>query len=123
MKRSFNVVLKELRKSNNMSQQELAEALNLTRQSISNYETGKRIPSKNKLEIIAEYFNVDMNFLYGKTLQNNKYFYLKDTHQKVLTSNKIEDLLKDAESLSDSQINLLISIIREFKDGKKINKK
>lgn len=71
--RQFKDVLKQLREEKNMSQKDLADALNVGYSTIGMYESGSRIPKKEILEAIADYFNVDMNFLYGKTLIRNSY--------------------------------------------------
>lgn len=73
MEKDFGEILKDLRESRGYSQQELGEALNMTRQTISNYEKGRRTPHKEILEEIADFFNVDMDFLYGKTKIENRY--------------------------------------------------
>lgn len=54
-----------LRKREGLSQQELADKLNMTRSAIGMYETGKREPDLETLEIFADYYNVDMNTLTG----------------------------------------------------------
>ena len=56
-----------LRKRAGLSQQELADALGISRSTIGMYETGKREPDFETLEAIADFFNVDMNFLRGQT--------------------------------------------------------
>ena len=73
MSKKFSEILKELREEKGMNQQELAIALDVTRQTISNYENNKRIPNKEMLEVIADFFNVDMNYLYGQSNVKNKY--------------------------------------------------
>lgn len=73
MSKSFSEILKELREEKGMNQQQLANALDVTRQTISNYENNKRVPNKEMLEIIADFFNVDMNYLYGQSDIKNKY--------------------------------------------------
>lgn len=55
----------ELRTNKNMTQDELSSSLNISRSAIGMYETGRRMPSPEQLEIIADYFNVDMNYLLG----------------------------------------------------------
>lgn len=73
MKRLFKDVFTELREESGLNQSDLANELGLTRQSISNYETGKRVPGDDVRELIADYFNVDMDFLMGRTSRKNKY--------------------------------------------------
>lgn len=57
--------LKELRVSRGLTQDDLARELNLVKSSISMYENGKRKPSFEVLEAIADYFNVNMATLYS----------------------------------------------------------
>lgn len=59
-----------LRKRNGLSQQELADKLEMTRSAISMYETGKREPDLETLEIFADFYNVDMNTLTGRKPTN-----------------------------------------------------
>lgn len=73
MDKKFGTILKNLREEINLSQQELADRLNVTRQTVSNYETNKRLPNKEMFEIIADFFNVDMDYLYGMSDVKNKY--------------------------------------------------
>lgn len=67
MKIRFSDRLKQLRENSEMTQEDLAKILNTTKQSISNYEIGKREPDYVKLESIADTFNVDIDYLLGKT--------------------------------------------------------
>ena len=62
----FCDVLTYLRKRSNMSQQQLADATRLTRSAVSMYETGKREPDFETLEIFADFFNVSMDVLTGR---------------------------------------------------------
>ncbi len=59
--------LKELRKKKGISQLRLATELNTTQNTISRYETGEREPGIDELIKIAEYFNVSVDYLIGRT--------------------------------------------------------
>lgn len=61
------VRLKELRKKKNISQLRLATDLNTTQNTISRYETGEREPGIDELIKIADYFNVSVDYLIGRT--------------------------------------------------------
>jgi transcriptional regulator with XRE-family HTH domain len=61
------VRLKELRKKKNISQLRLATDLNTTQNTISRYETGEREPGINELIKIADYFNISVDYLIGRT--------------------------------------------------------
>lgn len=59
--------IRDLRLIHNMSQEQLAEKVGTTKQAISQYERGIRKPKYEILEAIADYFNVDFDYLIGKT--------------------------------------------------------
>lgn len=62
MLNDFKDVLKYLRERSELSQAELANKLGLAKSTVSMYEVGKRQPDFETLELIADFFNVDMNF-------------------------------------------------------------
>ena len=64
---SFNTVLKSLRTAKGMTQNELAKSLKISRSTVGMYENGSREPDYEMLELIADYFNVDINYLLGRT--------------------------------------------------------
>lgn len=66
----LNDMLVFLRKRKGLSQQELANTLKISRSAIGMYETGKREPDLETLEIFADFYNVDMNTLTGKSSIN-----------------------------------------------------
>ena len=68
----FDKILKLLRSEKNMSQQELADALGISKSAINMYERGERQPKFEILEQIADYFNVDMDYLLGRTSKTTK---------------------------------------------------
>jgi len=66
----MNVVkdsIKKLRKEKGMTQDELAEKLNVTRQAVSNWEMGKTQPDIDTLTKLAEVFDVSAELIiYGE---------------------------------------------------------
>ena len=59
----FNEKLQELRKSRSMTQEELAEALFVSRTAISKWESGRGYPSIDSLKEISRYFSVTIDDL------------------------------------------------------------
>ena len=59
--------LKEIRRNKGISQLKLAMDLNTSQNTISRYETGEREPGINELIKIADYFNVSIDYLVGRT--------------------------------------------------------
>lgn len=60
---NLNEKISELRKNNNMSQEELANKLNVTRQSISLWETNQTIPTLDNLIEMSNIFNISLDEL------------------------------------------------------------
>lgn len=63
----FKDVLKSLRKAAHLSQSQLAEKLGLAPSTVGNYEQGTRIPDYETLELIADFFNVNMDLLFDRS--------------------------------------------------------
>lgn len=55
--------LYKLRKKSGLSQEQIAEQLNVSRQAISKWESGAAVPESEKLIIISEYFKVSVDYL------------------------------------------------------------
>lgn len=55
-----------LRIASKLTQNKLADALNISRSCLANYETGKRTPDDEILGIISEYFNVSKEYFFQK---------------------------------------------------------
>lgn len=55
--------LKEVRKAKNLNQLKVAMDLNISREALSHYETGKREPSLDMLNKLSRYFNVSIDYL------------------------------------------------------------
>ena len=63
----FKNIILTLRNEKGFSQEQLAKVLHVSKSTVAMWETGQRLPSVEKYEEIADYFNVDMDFLYGRT--------------------------------------------------------
>lgn len=55
--------LQEIRNKNNMTQDDMAKLCHVTRQTISNWENGKRYPDLGTLVLISEHFGISLDFL------------------------------------------------------------
>lgn len=63
----FQNVFKQLRLASSFTQAEMAEKLGISKSTISMYENGNREPDFETLEKIADFFNVDIDYLLGRT--------------------------------------------------------
>ncbi len=94
----------ELRKQKNLSQEEVAEKLNVTRQTVSKWETNQSTPDFDKIIPLCELFGIGAEELLNakkpeekpKEEQNNK----QEESQKTLTKEEVK--MKSAEVVSTS---------------------
>ena len=110
---NFGNNLKTLRKEKNITQLELANILGVTTRTIQNYESCKREPNIETLEKLSNYFEVQIDYLIGKS--NFKRFnseIIKDDLLKVLES--IEKLDKDKSKLIVNTIDSLYLLINSY---------
>jgi len=105
----FADVFKKLREEQGMSQQELANALKISKSTVNMYERGERRPKFEVLEAIADYFNVDTDFLLGRTNKTTKlitprsHSYISSADDK---SKEIQAIADQLESLNFRQEQL-----------------
>ena len=62
-------VLKNLREKNNLTQEQMAQRVNITRQAISRWETGETQPDTQMLKVLSKEFDVSINTLLGSPRQ------------------------------------------------------
>lgn len=62
----MGIILKELRKQRNLTQQDIAKELGLTQKAYCNYELGKREPDIKTLIKLANIYNVSLDYLTGR---------------------------------------------------------
>lgn len=71
-------IIKDIRKKNNLTQNEFASILGVTFQAVSKWENDKSIPDITILKDISNKFNVDLNYLIsGKKANINKKSFFK----------------------------------------------
>lgn len=80
----FSEKLLEQRKQHNMSQEKLAEALNLSRQAISKWESGQNYPDIENLILLSELFGVTIDEL----VKDNVEIQGKDVKKEIVDSSK-----------------------------------
>lgn len=90
--------LKYLREEKNMLQEDLAKVLDVSQKTISNYETGERDMSTEALTKLAEYFNVSIDYLLGKSDIRNPENIEIDTDKLYIGLSA-----KDYENITDKQ--------------------
>ena len=64
---TFKDIIFLLRNEKGFSQEKLSKELNISKSTIAMWETGSRMPSPEKLEEIADYFHVSIDYLLGRS--------------------------------------------------------
>ena len=62
-------ILKKLREKNSLTQEQLAERIQVTRQAVSRWETGETQPKTDTLKLLSQVFDVSINTLLGSPRQ------------------------------------------------------
>ena len=64
---NFGMHLKKMRLSKGLTQKQLAEGTGLSIRGIQNYELGLRLPTYEILIALADYFDVSLDYLVGRS--------------------------------------------------------
>ncbi len=75
------------RRRNGYSRKQLADALGVTVSTISNYENGVTLPSKNKLSLLSDLLNVKIDMLLFDPKTEHGYI-----HRPKLTQSQLENM-------------------------------
>ena len=91
--------IRNLRKENKMSQEQLAEKLDVSRQSISLWENGQTTPSMDNIIAIADIFGVSTDVL------------LKDSFEEISDNENVKEFKQRKKELFVALISIVVVII------------
>lgn len=100
-----------LREQHNLSQTDLAKILNISRQSYNFYENEKRDPDTTMLIRIADFYNVSLDYLLGRTNDPSPV-------TKEKTPSYQEEVLRDIEDITPEMAGELRQFIGYLKHRK-----
>ena len=101
-------ILAELRKDKNLKQKDLAELLNLSIGTISNYETGSHEPDFATLNILADFFQVSTDYMLGRT---NLPYDISRLNEPLFDNITISDLVNTLLNMSPEDLASTIEYI------------
>ena len=110
---SFSGILKHLRNREHLTQLELADKLGIAKSTVSMYENGNREPDFDTLVCIADFFNVDMNYLLGKTTEHS-YYLNQETQQiaqEIFENEDLKILFDTTRDCTPEDMKKVISMI------------
>lgn len=90
----FGDVILALRKSKNLSQVQVSKDLNVSKQTISNWENNNILPSIDMLLKISEYWNVSTDYL----LELDSRMYLEITGLTLEQLSHVQQIINDIKS-------------------------
>lgn len=99
-----------------MTQEQAADLLGVGKSTISMWETGKRTPTRAKYEAIADVFNVDLDYLYGKTSEK-RHVYYDEEGNRWSRENLTPEQYSLIASLSEDELKTLVDFIKFKKSG------
>ena len=91
LKKTISKNLIRYRKMNNLTQMELAVALNYSDKAISKWERGESLPDIYVLSLIADFYNITVNDLISDQLGENKKIYQAENHLPAFDGGDLHD--------------------------------
>lgn len=114
----FSDKLKQLRLERGLTQDELATLTGLKRSAIGMYESGNREPKFEILELLADFFNVDMNVLLGKDAVPQGYYINPETAalaQEIHDNPDLRILMDASRDLSPEDVKFVAEMVQRMK--------
>ena len=117
---TFGDRLKTLRNKKGLSQMEFSKQIGISKSSVNMYERGEREPNFEILETIADYFNVDLDYLLGKTDIENRAQaavipFKPDDRNVLRLAGRDGSYLE--RTLTDDQLRALTAILDQMPDA------
>ena len=133
----FSERLKNLRKAHKVTQKMLSQSLGLAESTVSMYELGEREPNFETLELLADFFNVDIDYLlgssdkttnlniYGNHQKNLDYFIDKPDllalYKDIHESQNLQLLFDTAKDLTPRDLEMVLMIIKGIRKERGID--
>lgn len=108
--------IKELRESKNMTQNELADVINISRDAFANYETrtDRQVPF-DRLINIADYFNTSIDYLIGRTDIKNSNADIQYIGEETGLDDESIEILHELKNFSPEIIDTINYLIKQEK--------
>lgn len=115
----FGMRIRELRRKARLSQAQLADVLNVSCSTVSQYESGQRSPYDSIKIRIADYFGVSLDYLFGREADDS--FPEKkdglcaieiDVRKRSIARQELEDLRHALSDVDDTTLRAIIQLLR-----------
>lgn len=111
--------IKELRKNSKITQEQLGNAIGVSKMAISYFEKGKKSPGRESLEKIADYFKVTTDYLLGRSEDPE----LNEEEDKIISEegknimSLIEGLPEDERKKAWEQLEMYVTYMKNKKNN------
>ena len=110
----FGEMLSELRQDKKITQEQLGNAIFVTAGTVSNYENNVHLPDVEKLVLLADYFDVTVDYLLGRSQWNLS----PQIFQEMIAPDKtLGDFVEMFSKLSEDRKRALLLILKDMQLG------
>lgn len=113
-------MIAELRKDSGLKQKQLAEILNVSPGTVSNYENGAYYPDIEKIIQLADLFHVTTDYLLGRTASNISPDLL---NKRIVDGKPIAKYIRILQTLSEDRQRAIIAILEDMDFRRAIEQK
>ena len=116
--------LKRLRKEKKLTQTELGKIINVTKVSISGYESGDRTPDTDNLRRLSDFFGVSSDYLLGRTDNPNQIDYINSNEEdeKIMLIKRITRDFPEVDLMFDDMKSFTAEDMKDLYDYVKFKK-
>lgn len=117
-------LLKELRKENKLTQEQLAQKLGVSKSTIGMVESGKQEGGRNLTFKVAEFFDVSIDFLEGKVtyrkdVSENKRKMVSEFLEMLVDNGIIDDPNNIPNDINDAILDMVKIELKAIKDKRR----
>lgn len=112
----FSVRIAAVRKQMGLSQEEFSELVNMSRRTVAAWESGDRTPSFSTLSDVADRLNVSVDFLLGRTNEQNK------KQPAVQDGELLDNIITRLRDLPDPALSRVSIFLEGLQAGQEIAK-
>lgn len=123
---AFGKILKALREDRDLKQEDIAKYMKVDRSTVGKWESGSSSPDYDKLIKLAEYFNVSVDYILGRTDVKNPTDKISDALEEdeellefwneLKEREELQLLFKQTRALDKKTIQQVIRIIKAIED-------
>lgn len=114
----FSKILRKLRRDKDVTQEQLAEYLNISKQAVSKWETGNSQPDMEMQIKLAKYFDVTIDYLLGRNIKDDEYMEL---YNQVYNDPNLKIMFDQVKDLSKDELRWVLGIVKQVKDDHEKN--